>query len=90
MALPLFSFSSFFETEKIFLFTYFSYLLALYFVDKNPLNDAQLKANSSVMILPTEKSTIFLPAPKTLHLKLGERRQYIKSYFLMENWMDTE
>lgn len=53
--------------------------LALYFIDKNPLNDAELKANSSVMILPTEKSTIFFSSNKALHVeKLGERDQYIK------------
>jgi len=53
--------------------------LGLYFIDKNPLNDATLKANSNVMILPTEKSTVFLTTSKALQIeKLGERDNYIK------------
>lgn len=53
--------------------------LALYFLDKNPLNQVQLKANSSVMILPTEKSTIFFTNSKVLPVeKLGERDPYTK------------
>lgn len=53
--------------------------LALFFLDKNPLNDVKLKENSSVMILPTEKSTIFFTTNKALQVeKLGQRDNYIK------------
>jgi hypothetical protein len=53
--------------------------LALFFLDKNPLNNVQLKANSVLMILPTEKSTVFFTSDKQLPVeKLGERENYIK------------
>lgn len=53
--------------------------LALFFLDKNPLNNVQLKANSILMILPTEKSTIFFTSTQQLAVeKLGERDDYIK------------
>lgn len=53
--------------------------LALFFLDKNPLNNVQLKANSILMILPTERSTVFFTSDKQLPVeKLGERDSYIK------------
>ncbi len=53
--------------------------LALFFLDQNPLNNVQLKANSVLMILPTEKSTVFFTSDKQLPVeKLGERDNYIK------------
>jgi len=55
------------------------FFLALFFLDRNPLNNAKLKANSSVMILPMEKSTVFFTSDKTLDIeKLGDREKYIK------------
>ena len=53
--------------------------LGLYFFDQNPLNNVKLKNNSSVMILPTERSTVFFTSNKILDVeKLGEREHYIK------------
>lgn len=53
--------------------------LILFFLDKNPLNHAQLKANSNVMILPTERSTVFFTNAKAIPIeKLGDRDDYIK------------
>lgn len=53
--------------------------LGLFFLDKNPLNNVTLKEHSSVMILPTEKSTVFLTTTKSLSVeKLGTRESYIK------------
>lgn len=53
--------------------------LGLYFFDQNPLNNIKLKNNSSVMILPTERSTVFFTSNKILDAeKLGERENYIK------------
>jgi len=53
--------------------------LGLYFFDQNPLNNVKLKNNSSVMILPTERSTVFFTSNKILDVeKLGERENYIK------------
>ncbi|KFL33706.1 MULTISPECIES: hypothetical protein [unclassified Sulfurospirillum] len=53
--------------------------LALFFLDQNPLNNAKLKSNSSIMILPMERSTVFFTSDKILDIeKLGERENYIK------------
>jgi len=55
------------------------FFLALFFLDRNPLNNAKLKANSSIMILPMERSTVFFTSDKTLDIeKLGDRDKYIK------------
>ncbi|MDD3342451.1 MAG: hypothetical protein PHR87_02625 [Sulfurospirillaceae bacterium] len=51
----------------------------LFFLDKNPMNNVFLKDNSSVMILPTEHSTIFFTNTKSIPVeKLGQRDNYIK------------
>ncbi|MBP1680811.1 MAG: putative periplasmic protein [Proteobacteria bacterium] len=53
--------------------------LALFFLDQNPLNNAKLKSNSTIMILPMERSTVFFTSDKILDIeKLGERDNYIK------------
>ncbi|WP_263833059.1 hypothetical protein [Sulfurospirillum oryzae] len=53
--------------------------LALFFFDQNPLNNVKLKSNSSLKILPMERSTIFFTSDKVLDVeKLGERESYIK------------
>ena len=53
--------------------------LALFFLDKNPLNNVTLKSSSTVMILPTERSTVFFTSDKKMNVeKLGERENYIK------------
>ena len=53
--------------------------LALFFLDKNPLNNVKLKSSSTVMILPTERSTVFFTSDKILDVeKLGERDNYVK------------
>ena len=53
--------------------------LALFFLDQNPLNNAKLKSNSSIMILPMERSTVFFTSDKILDIeKLGDRENYIK------------
>ena len=53
--------------------------LALFFLDQNPLNNAKLKSNSSIMILPMDHSTVFFTNDKMLDIeKLGERENYIK------------
>ncbi|WP_060825713.1 hypothetical protein [Sulfurospirillum cavolei] len=52
---------------------------ALFFLDKNPLNKVKLKANSALMILPTERSTVFFTNDKMLDVeRLGDRDNYIK------------
>jgi hypothetical protein len=53
--------------------------LALFFLDQNPLNNAKLKSNSSIMILPMDHSTVFFTSDKILDIeKLGDRENYIK------------
>lgn len=53
--------------------------LALFFLDQNPLNNAKLKSNSTIRILPMERSTVFFTSDKILDIeKLGERDNYIK------------
>jgi len=53
--------------------------LALLFLDQNPLNNVQLKSNSILMILPTERSTVFFTSDKQLPVeKLAEYNNYIK------------
>ena len=53
--------------------------LALFFLDQNPLNNAKLKSNSSIMILPMDHSTVFFTNDKILDIeKLSERENYIK------------
>lgn len=55
------------------------FFLALFFLDRNPLNNAKLKSNSSIMILPMERSTVFFTSDKILDIeKLGDREGYIK------------
>ena len=69
----------FLKKRKIFFLLLCLLFLGLFFIDKNPLNNAQLKENSSVMILPTDRSTVFFTNNKTLPIeKLGERDNYIK------------
>ena len=53
--------------------------LALFFLDQNPLNNAKLKSNSTIRILPMDRSTVFFTNDKILDIeKLGERDNYIK------------
>ena len=53
--------------------------LALFFLDQNPLNNAKMKSNSTIRILPMERSTVFFTSDKVLDIeKLGERDNYIK------------
>lgn len=53
--------------------------LTLFFLDQNPLNNAKLKSNSNIMILPMERSTVFFTSDKILNIeKLGDRENYIK------------
>ena len=48
-------------------------------LDKNPLIKVELKSSSTLMILPTEGSTVFFTNPKALEVeKLAERQQYVK------------
>lgn len=52
---------------------------ALFFLDQNPLNKVTLKQNSSLMILPTPRSTVFFTNTTPLDVeKLAERGSYLK------------
>ena len=72
-------FLAFLRRRKIFYFLLMSLFVALFILDKNPLNMVELKANSTLMILPTERSTVFFTSTQNLSVeKLSERNNYIK------------
>ncbi len=72
-------FLAFLRRRRIFYFLLMSLFAALFILDKNPLNMVELKTNSSLMILPTERSTVFFTSTQSLTVeKLGERNNYIK------------
>ena len=51
----------------------------LFFLDQNPLNNVQLKANSILTILPSERSTIFFTSTQNAQVeKLAEYEDFIK------------
>lgn len=69
----------FLKRRKWYYFVLSLIFLALFFLDQNPLNNAKLKSNSTIMILPMERSTVFFTSDKILDIeKLGERDNYIK------------
>lgn len=69
----------FIRRRRIFYLILVLLFLTLFFLDKNPLNHVELKANSSVMILPTERSTVFFTNIKSVPVeKLGDRDDYVK------------
>lgn len=79
-AVGAFVFFVIFIRRKSFFYLLITFLLlTLFFLDKNPLNHVRLKENSSVMILPTERSTVFFTNSKNVPVeKLGERDNYVK------------
>ena len=72
-------FLAFLRRRKVYLFILMSIFLALFILDKNPLNTVELKANSSLMILPTERSTVFYTSTQNVTVeKLAQYNRYIK------------
>jgi len=65
----------------------------LFILDKNPLNHVELKNNSTLKILPTERSTVFFTSNETLKVeKLAQRQQYTKILLPdgMIGWTNSE
>jgi len=76
----------FLRRRRILYFLLMALFATLFFLDKNPLNQVSLKSNSTLMILPTDRSTIFFTSKEALNVeKLGERQQYTK--ILLPNGM---
>lgn len=70
---------AFLKRRSVIYFLLMAAFIALFILDKNPLNKVELKSNSTLMILPTEGSTVFFTNQKAMEVeKLAERRQYIK------------
>jgi hypothetical protein len=69
----------FIRKRKLIFFLGMTLFATLFFVDQNPLNNVELKQNSSLMILPTERSTLFFTSNQALHVeKLAQRGDYVK------------
>lgn len=72
-------FLAFLRRRKISFFILMALFVALFIWDKNPLNKVELKSNSTLMILPTERSTVFFTSTQALEVeKLAERDKYSK------------
>lgn len=72
-------FLAFLRRRRVTYFLLMSLFVALFILDKNPLNKVELKSNSSLMILPTERSTVFFTSTQAVEVeKLAEREKYIK------------
>lgn len=72
-------FLAFIRRRKISFLILMTLFIALFVWDKTPLNKVELKSNSSLMILPTEHSTIFFTSTQALEVeKLAEREKYTK------------
>jgi len=69
----------FLRRRRFFYFLLMAIFLALFILDKNPLNMVELKTNSTLMILPTERSTVFFTSTQNVSVeKLAEYNNYIK------------
>ena len=69
----------FLRRRSVLYFLLMATFIALFILDKNPLNKVELKSSSTLMILPTEGSTVFFTNPKAIEVeKLAERQQYVK------------
>lgn len=69
----------FIRKRKLIFFLGIALFATLFFVDQNPLNKVELKQNSSLMILPTERSTLFFTSNQPLQVeKLAQRGEYVK------------
>ncbi len=69
----------FIRKRKLIFFLGIAFFAMLFFVDQNPLNKVELKQNSSLMILPTERSTLFFTSNQPLQVeKLAQRGEYVK------------
>jgi len=83
----------FLRRRRILYFLLMALFATLFFLDKNPLNQVSLKSNSTLMILPTDRSTIFFTSKEALNVeKLGERQQYTKILLPdgMIGWTNSE
>lgn len=78
-ALAVFFFLAFVRRRKMIYFLLMVIFVALFILDRNPLNNVELKSNSTLMILPTERSTVFFTNTQTLQVeKLAEHEKYVK------------
>ena len=83
----------FIRRRRIFYFILMALFATLFFLDKNPLNQFELKSNSSFMILPTERSTVFFTSKENVRVeKLAQRLQYTKILLPdgMIGWTNSE
>jgi hypothetical protein len=83
----------FLRRRRVIYFIAMALFATLFFLDKNPLNQVELKSNSNVMILPTEHSTIFFTSKENVKVeKLAQRLHYSKILFPdgMIGWTNSE
>jgi len=83
----------FLRRRRVIYFIAMALFATLFFLDKNPLNQVELKSNSNLMILPTEHSTIFFTSKENVKVeKLAQRLHYTKILFPdgMIGWTNSE
>ncbi len=69
----------FIRKRRVIYFIFMGIFALLFFLDQNPLNMVQLKAGSTLTILPTERSTIFFTSEQTSGAeKLAEYEGFVK------------
>jgi hypothetical protein len=81
------------KRRRVLYFIGMAVFATLFFLDKNPLNQVELKSNSTLMILPTERSTIFFTSKENVKVeKLAQRLHYTKILFPdgMIGWTNSE
>lgn len=92
-ALGILFFILFLKRRRILYFIAMALFATLFFLDRNPLNQVELKSNSTLMILPTEHSTIFFTSKENLPVeKLAQRLHYTKILLPdgMIGWTNSE